>query len=410
MSRYNIFMQTLLMQKQGTKKMKNNLKIGIAILAIAAIIVSAFAVTYFSQPDNSANPSPSSSSSISPSPTTTVTSNTKIILNGAGASFPYPLLSGIIDVYKTIESNAQINYQPTGSGAGITSLKDRLVDFAASDAPLSASEMETINNVVQMPETIGAVVVTYNLGSETPNGISLSGQVIADIFQGKITKWNDASITQLNPEITLPDQTINVVHRSDGSGTTYIFTSYLSTVSTSWESEIGKGKSVAWPTGVGASGNAGVSGVVKGTQYSIGYVELAYANENSMHVAKVKNPANNFILPTTVSTEIAAASATSQGLPAGDSSWTNVSLLNAQEPNAYPIVSFSYLMVYKELNVISGMTQEKATALVEFLWYVMHDGQEIAPELSYAQLPTNVVNINETTLKSITYNGHTLIS
>ena len=390
--------------------MKNNFKIGIAILAIAVIIVSVFAVTYFSQPNNSTSPSPSASSSASPSPTTTATSNTKMILNGAGASFPYPLLSGIIDVYKTIESNAQINYQPTGSGAGITSLKDKLVDFAASDAPLSASETETITNVVQMPETIGAVVVTYNLGSETPNGISLSGQVIADIFQGKITKWNDASITQLNPEITLPDQTINVVHRSDGSGTTYIFTSYLSTVSTSWESEIGKGKSVAWPTGVGASGNAGVSGVVKGTQYSIGYVELAYANENSMHVAKVQNPAGNFILPTTVSTEVAAASATSQGLPAGDASWTNVSLLNAQDPNAYPIVSFSYLMVYKELNVISGMTQEKATALVEFLWYVMHDGQEIAPELSYAQLPTNVVNINETTLKSITYNGHTLIS
>lgn len=390
--------------------MKNNFKIGIAILAIAVIIVSVFAVTYFSQPNNSTSPSPSASSSASPSPTTTATSNTKMILNGAGASFPYPLLSGIIDVYKTIESNAQINYQPTGSGAGITSLKDKLVDFAASDAPLSASETETITNVVQMPETIGAVVVTYNLGSETPNGISLSGQVIADIFQGKITKWNDASITQLNPEITLPDQTINVVHRSDGSGTTYIFTSYLSTVSTSWESEIGKGKSVAWPTGVGASGNAGVSGVVKGTQYSIGYVELAYANENSMHVAKVQNPAGNFILPTTVSTEVAAASATSQGLPAGDASWTNVSLLNAQDPNAYPIISFSYLMVYKELNVISGMTQEKATALVEFLWYVMHDGQEIAPELSYAQLPTNVVNINETTLKSITYNGHTLLS
>ena len=390
--------------------MKNNFKIGIAFLAIAVIIVSVFAVTYFSQPNNSTSPSPSASSSASPSPTTTVTSNMKIILNGAGASFPYPLLSGIIDVYTNIESNAQINYQPSGSGAGITSLENKLVDFAASDAPLSASEMETIPNVVQMPETIGAVVITYNLGSETPNGIKLTGQVIADIFQGKITKWNDGSITALNSGITLPDQTINVVHRSDGSGTTHIFTSYLSVVSTSWESEIGKGKSVAWPTGVAASGNAGVAGIVNGSQYSIGYVELAYANENSMYVAKVQNPAGNFILPTTVSTEVAAASAASQGLPAGDESWTNASLLNAQDPEAYPIVSFSYLMVYKELNVISGMTQEKATALVEFLWYVMHDGQETAPELSYAQLPTNVVKINETTLKTITYNGHTLIS
>lgn len=390
--------------------MKNTLKIGVAILAIAVIIVSAFAVTYFSQPNNPANPSPSPSSSETPNPTTTVTSDAKIILNGAGASFPYPLLSGIIDVYRAIESNIQINYQPTGSGAGITSLKDKLVDFAASDAPLSISEMQTIPNVVQLPDTIGAVVITYNLGSETPTGLNLNGQVIADIFQGKITKWNDGSIVALNPGITLPDQKINVVHRSDGSGTTYIFTSYLSEVSASWENEIGKGKSVAWPTGVGASGNAGVAGVVQGTQYSIGYVELAYANENSMHVAKIQNPAGNFVLPTTVSTEVAAASAASQGLPAGDESWVNVSLLNTQDSEAYPIVSISYLMVYKELNVISGMTQEKATALVNFLWYVMHDGQEIAPELSYAELPTNVVNINEITLKSITYNGQTLIS
>lgn len=390
--------------------MKNTLKIGIAIIAIAVIIVSAFAVTYFSQPNNPTNPSPSPSSSIPPNPTTTASNVAKIIINGAGASFPYPLLNGIIDVYRAIESNIQINYQPTGSGAGITSLKDKLVDFAASDAPLSISEMQTILNVVQLPDTIGAVVITYNLGSETPAGLNLNGQVIADIFQGKITKWNDGSIVALNPAIPLPDQTINVVHRSDGSGTTYIFTSYLSEVSTSWENEIGKGKSVAWPTGVGASGNAGVAGVVQGTQYSIGYVELAYANENSMHVAKVQNPAGNFVLPTTVSTEVAAASAASQGLPAGDESWVNVSLLNAQDSEAYPIVSFSYLMVYKELNVISGMTQEKATALVDFLWYVMHDGQEIAPELSYAELPTNVVNINEVTLKSITYNGQTLIS
>lgn len=390
--------------------MKNNLKIGIGVLAIAVIAVSIFAVTYFSQPSNPANPSPSPSPSSTANPTTTPNQNSKIILNGAGASFPYPLLSGIIDVYKTIESTTQINYQPTGSGAGITSLKDKLVDFAASDAPLSASEMQTIPNVVQIPETIGAVVITYNLGPETINGLNLDGQIIADIFQGKITKWNDNSISALNPGIPLPDQTINVVHRSDGSGTTYIFTSYLSEVSTSWANEIGKGKSVAWPTDVGASGNAGVAGIVNGTQFSIGYIELAYANENSMYVAKVKNPSGNFILPTTVSTEVAAASAASQGLPAGDQSWTNVSLLNAQDPQAYPIVSFSYLLVYKELNVISGMTQEKATALVNFLWYIVHDGQEIAPELSYAQLPAAVIQINEATLKTITYNGQTLKS
>ncbi|NLE03888.1 MAG: phosphate ABC transporter substrate-binding protein PstS [Crenarchaeota archaeon] len=390
--------------------MKNTLKISIAIAVIAIIVIGVFAATYLGQPASSTNPSPNISPTISPTSSPTSSLSTPVTLNAAGASFPYPLLTEIIEAYNLIKSNVQINYQPTGSGAGITSLKDRLVDFAGSDAPLSESDMQTISNVVQIPETIGAVAVTYNWGSETSPGIQLTGQIIADIFQGKITKWNDDSIAQINPGITLPDKTITVVHRSDGSGTTFIFTSYLCKVSASWESEVGHGKSVSWPTGVGSSGNAGVAGVVKGTPYTIGYVELAYAEENSMPVAKVQNPSGNYILPTMVSTELAASSAASAGLPAGHESWANVDILNAEGSEAYPIVSFSYLMVYKELNVISGMTQEKATALVDFLWYIVHDGQEIAPELLYASLPDNVITINEATLRSITFNGQTLIS
>jgi len=398
-------------QKLGVTKMNSTLKIGIVVLAVAVILGSVLGVMFFGQSKNTPNPSPSTTPTISPSPTNTgVPSGTQATLNGAGASFPYPLLDGIVSIYRTIEPSVQINYQPSGSGAGVTSLENKLVDFAASDAPLSASETANIPNVFHMPETIGAVVVTYNLGSETLNGLQLTGQVIADIFQGKITQWNDPAIADLNSGVTLPNQPINVVHRSDGSGTTYIFTSYLADVSASWDSEVGKGKSVAWPVGIGQSGNAGVAGVVQSTPYSIGYIELAYALETSMYVAKVQNPAGNFVLPTTVSTEHAAQAAASQGLPSGAESWAEVSLLNTEGENSYPIVSFSYIIVYKELNVVPGMTQEKATALVDFLWYLMHDGQDIAPELSYAQLPANVVEINEDTLKSITYNGHTLIS
>ncbi len=380
---------------------------GIAALAIAVILGSVLGVMFLGQSNSPPDSSPSASSSPT---TTTVSPNVQATLNGAGASFPYPLLNEIITIYRTIEPNVQINYQPSGSGAGISSLKDKLVDFAASDAPLTASEASSIPNALHMPETIGAVVVTYNFGSETPNGLQLTGQVIADIFQGKITRWNDPAIQALNTDVTLPNQPIQVIRRAESSGTTYIFTSYLSEVSDDWESEIGSGKSVEWPVGRGANGNTGVASIVQSTPYTIGYVELAYALETSMNVAKIQNPAGNFVLPTTVSTEYAAQSAASQGLPSGDASWTEVSLLNTPDANAYPIVSFSYLLVYKELNVVPGMTQDKATALVDFLWYVMHDGQEIAPELSYAQLPSNVVQINEATLKTITYNGHALIS
>jgi phosphate transport system permease protein/phosphate transport system substrate-binding protein len=182
----------------------------------------------------------------------------------------------------------------------------------------------------------------------------------------------------LNPSITLPEQAISTVHRSDGSGTTFIFFSYLTASSTSWNSEIGAGKSVSWPSGTGSPGNTGVASSINGTDYSIGYVELAYILQTGMTVAAIQNPAGNWILPSLDSTTVAVESGASSGLPAGDASWTSVSLLNAPDATAYPIVSFTYLIVYKELNVVPGMTQEKATALVQFLWYVVHDGQKLA--------------------------------
>jgi phosphate transport system substrate-binding protein len=377
----------------NTKTRKENMNtkyvMVIAIVAIAIIIGSVAAYVYLSQPQ---------------APAATIT------LQGAGATFPYPLLNAIITKYSTdVKPNVLVNYQSIGSGGGIAALKQPTptVDFAASDAPLSASDVTNIPNALHIPETIGAVTIAYNLPG-VPSGLHLTGKVIADIFQGTITMWNDPAIQNLNPSTTLPAQSINTVHRSDGSGTTFIFTGYLSASSTSWNSSVGQGKSVPWPAGTGSNGNTGVASTVKGTQYSIGYVELAYVLENGMTIAAVQNPTGNYIQPSLESTQLAVQSGASSGLPTGDASWVNVSLLNAPDANAYPIVSFTYLLSYKELNVVPEMTQDKATALVQFLWYVVHNGQDLAPGLSYAKLPSNVVQIDEATIQSITFNGQHL--
>ena len=317
------------------------------------------------------------------------TSQTQVSLTGSGATFPYPLLDTMIKQYQTQKTNVQINYQSIGSGGGIAALEGKTVDFAASDAPLGAADMAKAPNSLHIPETIGAVTLSYNLPN-IPTGLHLTGSVIADIFSGKVTTWNDPEIQQLNSNVTLPSNSILVVHRSDGSGTTFIFTGYLSISSDSWKNALGQGKTVAWPVGIGANGNTGVASVVQGTQYTIGYVELAYALQNKMTVAAIQNPAGKWILP------------------AGGGDWSGVNLLNAPDPQAYPIVSFTYLLVYKELNVIPGMTQDKATALVQFVWWVVHNGQSNAPGLAYAQLPANVVQIDEASIKSITFNGQTL--
>jgi len=362
--------------------MKTTYKMVIAIVAIVVIVAAVYGYMSFSQ-------------------------STTVILNGSGATFPYPLLSTMISNYTKQKPSVSINYQSIGSGGGIAALEGKTVDFAASDAPLTASDAAQAPNALHIPETIGAVTVAYNLPG-IPKGLHLTGKVIADIFAGNITMWNNTEIQALNPSIQLPGHTILVVHRSDGSGTTFIFTGYLSNASAAWKNAIGQGKTVAWPAGIGANGNTGVASVVQGTQYTIGYVELQYALSNNMAVAAVRNPTGNWILPALNTTELAVESAASGGLPAGNQSWTSVSLLNAQGPQAYPIVSFTYLLVYKELNVTSGMTQAKATALVQFLWWVVHNGQQLALSLSYAQLPANVVQIDEATIQSITFNGQHL--
>ena len=253
-------------------------------------------------------------------------------------------------------------------------------------------------------------MITYNL-PDVPSGLKLTGPIIANIYLGTITKWNDPAIAALNPTITLPNQDIIKVRRSDSSGTTNWFTKYLSAVSPEWNTQVGSGTTVQWPgVTVGASGNANVAATVNQTQYAIGYVELAYALQNNMPVAAIQNSAGNFVVPSLASTTAAAESLPTSGLPAGSGDWTSVSLLNTPGSQAYPIVTPTYLLVYKELNVIPGMTLDKARQLVDFLWYVVHDGQQLASGLQYAALPSNLVQLNEATIRSITFNGQPLIS
>lgn len=252
-------------------------------------------------------------------------------------------------------------------------------------------------------------MITYNL-PDVPTGLKLTGPIIANIYLGTITKWNDPAIAALNPTITLPNQDIIKVRRSDSSGTTNWFTKYLSAVSQAWNTQVGSGTTVQWPgVTVGASGNANVAATVNQTQYAIGYVELAYALQNNMPVAAIQNPAGNFVMPSLASATAATESLPISGLPTGSGDWTSVSLLNTSGSQAYPIVTPTYLLVYKELNVIPGMTLDKARQLVDFLWYVVHDGQQLASSLQYAALPANLVQLNEATIRSITFNGQPLI-
>ncbi len=391
--------------------MKSKLTIAAAIVVIIIIIGGIIAYSSLSQPGPQVSPSPSSSGTPTSTPVTTISpagTPGAAILTGAGATFPAPFLNATILTYTTqVRTNLKINYQPVGSGQGISSLTAKTVDFAASDAPLTDSQRTAAPNALHIPETIGAVTLAYNLPGIT-SGLHLTGNIISEIYLGTITNWNDPAIQSINTGMTLPAHAITAVHRSDSSGTTNIFTKYLVNASSTWNSQVGSGTSVQWPGGLGASGNSNVASTVNQTQYSIGYVELAYALQNGMTVASIQNPSGNYIQPSLASTSVAVQSGASQGLPSGTESWTGVSLLNTADPQAYPIVSFTYLLVYKELNVVNGMDQNKATQLVQYIWWVIHDGQQLAPSLQYAQLPINVVQIDETTIQSITYNGQHL--
>jgi len=330
---------------------------------------------------------------------------TTITLNGAGATFPEPLIKKWASEFAKQNPLVIINYQGVGSGGGIQTITRKLVDFAGTDAPVKDREM-TSGYLVHIPETIGAVVVVYNI-PELTGTLKLDGETLAEIYLGNLKKWNDPKIAAMNPQLNLPNENIFVAHRSDGSGTSYIFTDYLSTVSEEWENEVGKGKSVNWPIGVGAQGNPGVTGLVQQNPYSIGYVELAYASLNNIPCAWIKNSfSGEFIEPTLESISKAA-----EGFLEKMQEDVRISIVDSPQPDAYPIASFTYILLYKEQNVYGENTYlEKSKAGLNFVWWAIHEGQNYSEDLLYAKLPTEVVTICENLLRSITYDGQPIIT
>jgi len=328
-----------------------------------------------------------------------------ITLNGAGATFPFPLIDTWRVEYNKLDSNVQLNYQSIGSGGGIRQFTEKTVDFGATDAPLTETQFAAAPGAVHIPETIGSVVPTYNIAGIGDGELKLTGPVLADIFLGKITKWNDPAIKSLNPDLPLPSQDIVVVHRSDGSGTTFVWTDYLSKVSPEWADQVGKGTSVQWPVGLAGPGNEGVANLVRSTINSIGYNELAYAITTGMSHAQVQNKEGNFIHASLENVRNAVA-AEALTLPKGDESWSTISMTNAAGADSYPIASFSYLLVYKELGTMPSInSMEKAKALANFIYWAITDGQEFAPALEYVPLPDDIVQLNVESLGMLTYNG-----
>lgn len=339
----------------------------IAALAYAALI---FAAACTSDTDDTAATPASRSGSVD--------------LTGAGATFPYPLYSKWFSDYAN-KAGIRINYQSIGSGGGIRQLSEGTVDFGATDGPMTDEELSKAKGgaIMHFPTVLGAVAIAYNLPG-FQGGLRLSGPVIAEIFLGKVKKWNDPKIAGLNPGVALPATDILVVHRSDGSGTTYVFSDYLSAVSPSWANGPGRGKDVAWPTGLGGKGNEGVAGQIKQIPGAIGYVELAYAKQNNLPVASVRNSAGAFVAPSIEAVTAAAAGVGAQLAPDSD---YRISIVNSPGANSYPISSFTWLLVYRQ-----QADSVKARKLIDFLRWALTEGEQQAAALDYAPLPEAIAN------------------
>ena len=316
----------------------------------------------------------------------------QVKLTGAGATFPNPIYSKWFDAYNK-KTGVQINYQSIGSGGGIRQYTEGTVDFGASDGPMSQDQMSAVQGeVVHLPTVMGAVVLTWNLPDLGDTQLKLDGPTIADIFLGRITKWNDSRLASLNPGVALPNADIIVVHRSDGSGTSYIFTDYLSKVSRDWKDKVGFATSVNWPVGLGGKGNEGVTQEVKNTTGTIGYVELIYAVSNKLPYAQVKNSTGAFVVPSLASVTSAAASARFSA-----NTDFRVSITNAPGKDSYPISSFTWLLVRPKTKDAA-----KAKALHDFLdWMLTPEAQDMAAQLQYAPLPKEVVTLEQARLKSL---------
>lgn len=337
----------------------------------------------------------SCSGSKQPGSTTPVVNEPEVKeLNGAGATFPAVLYQKWFDVYYN-EKGIKVNYQAIGSGGGIQQLIEKTVDFGGTDAPMNNEEESKAGAaIIHVPTTLGAVVITYNL----PNNpkLKFDSSLIADIFLGNVTKWNDPKIKNLNPEISLPDQAITVVHRSDGSGTTFTFTEYLSKANNLWNEKVGTGKSVNWPAGLGGKGNDGVAGLVKQTPGSIGYVELIYAVQNNLPYGIVKNKSGNFVEATLESVSKAA----NVDLPDN----LKVSITDTDAPDGYPICTFTWLIAYKEQNY-NNRSLAQAKAIYNLFWWATHEGQDYNENLQYGKLPQKAVEKAEILINSMTWNN-----
>jgi phosphate transport system substrate-binding protein len=338
------------------------LKTSITSIALGALLVAGGVCSFVDSPV--AAPAPST-----------------LLLNAAGATFPYPIYSKWFTEYNRVHPDIQINYNSIGSGGGIRQLQAGTVDFGASDAPMTDEQLKAIKvPVLHFPTVLGAVVPTYNIEGVNQK-LNFTGGVLADIFMGKITKWNAPALASINKGVSLPNSDIVVVHRSDGSGTSFVWTDYLSKVSKDWETKVGRNTSVNWPVGLGGKGNEGVSGLVRQTPGSIGYVELVYAVQNKLPYGQVKNLSGAFIKADLASVTAAAASE-SKRMPAD----FRVSITNASGKVAYPICSFTYLLIPSK---IDDATKKKA--IKDFLHWMLIDGQNDAEGLSYAKLPKDVV-------------------
>ena len=343
---------------------------------------------------SSATPSSSASTTVAVAPKSDTVS-----LNGAGATFPFPLYSKWISEFGKANPQVKVNYQSVGSGAGIKQITDQTVDFGASDAPMSDEELAKAKGKLHhVPMTLGAVVVTYNL-PDAKAAIKLTPEALTGVFMGEIKKWNDPKLVADNPDAKLPATNITVVARSDGSGTTAVFTDYLAKVSPAWKDKVGAGKSVKWPAGISSKGNEGVTGSVKSTPGSIGYVELAYAKQNNLATASLKNQAGKF-------TDAALASVTAAAASVADKMPDDlrVSITNAPGEAAYPIAAFSYVLVYEQ-----NANAQTGQALANYLWWGLHEGQEHAEALHYGKLPAPVVAKAEAKVKLLKAEGKALL-
>lgn len=319
-------------------------------------------------------------------------------LSGAGATFPLPFYNVVFEQFAQVNGDA-VAYGGIGSGGGVRNLRDKIVDFAGSDAFLSDKEMAEMAPVVHIPTCMGAVVVAYNL--DGVEELKLTGELVADIFAGEVKMWNDARLTELNPDVTLPNEPIIPVYRSDGSGTTFVFTDYLTKVSPMWASKYGTGKSVNFPSGQAAKGNPGVAGVIKQTKNAIGYVGSEYAFAQKIPYASIQNRRGEFVLPSSASISAAASGA----IPTD----TRTSITNADAEGAYPISTFTWIIIYKEQNY-SDRSKEQAVATLDLLKYILSDeAQGITSEVHYAPLPDKAKELSLTNLKTVTYDGETIL-